>query len=143
MQLFGVLIPEKEQLVATVTDVVKGKAGLTLYASLFGLAIGFYAIAAIFIQGHAHTINTSSLVPWGMQISTYVYHFCRHNYSRGGLLLAYHRDGAHRADVLLSAVTQPEVPHVLDGHLVHLLPDHHHLGIHDLGTAGCVGAEDF
>jgi Ni/Fe-hydrogenase subunit HybB-like protein len=73
MQLFGVLIPEKEQLVATAADVVKGRAGLSLYASLFGLAIGFYAIAAIFIQGHAHTINTSSLVPWGMQISTYVY----------------------------------------------------------------------
>lgn len=73
MQLFGVLIPEKEQLAATVTDVVKGRAGLPLYASLFGLVIGFYAIAAIFIQGHAHTINTSSLVPWGLQISTYVY----------------------------------------------------------------------
>ena len=73
MQLFGVLIPEKEQLIATVTDVVKGKAGLTLYASLFGLVIGLYAIAAIFIKGHAETINTSSLVPWGLQISTYVY----------------------------------------------------------------------
>ncbi|MGB9080124.1 MAG: hypothetical protein WCD00_02415, partial [Desulfuromonadaceae bacterium] len=73
MQLFGVLIPEKEQLIATVTDVVKGRAGVSLYASLFGLAIGLYAIAAIFILGHAHTINTSNLVPWGLQISTYVY----------------------------------------------------------------------
>ena len=73
MQLFGVLIPEKEQLIATVADVAKGRAGLPLYASLFGLAIGLYAIAAIFIQGHAHTINTSNLVPWGLQISTYVY----------------------------------------------------------------------
>lgn len=73
MQLFGVLIPEKEQLAATAVDVAKGRAGLPLYASLFGLLIGFYAIAAIFIQGHAHTINTSSLVPWGLQISTYVY----------------------------------------------------------------------
>jgi len=73
MQLFGVLIPEKEQLIATVADVVKGKAGLALYASLLGLAVGLYAIASIFIRGHAHTINTSSLVPWGLQISTYVY----------------------------------------------------------------------
>jgi len=73
MQLFGVLIPEKEQLIATATDIIKGKANLYLYASLFGLAIGFYAIAAIFIQGHAHTINTSNLVPWGLQISTYIY----------------------------------------------------------------------
>ena len=73
MQLFGVLIPEKDQLIATANDVIKGKANLYLYASLFGLAIGFYAIAAIFIQGHAHTINTSNLVPWGLQISTYIY----------------------------------------------------------------------
>ena len=73
MQLFGVLIPEKEQLVSTVADVAKGRAGLPMYASLFGLLIGFYAIAAIFIQGHAHTINTSNLVPWGLQISTYIY----------------------------------------------------------------------
>jgi len=73
MQLFGVLFPEKEQLVAIVADVAKGKAGLSLYASLFGLVIGFYAIAAIVIQGHGHTINTSSLIPWGLQISTYVY----------------------------------------------------------------------
>lgn len=73
MQLFGVLIPEKEQLVETAADIAKGKAGLSLYASLVGLAVGFYAIAAIFIQGHGHTINTSNLVPWGLQISTYVY----------------------------------------------------------------------
>lgn len=73
MQLFGVLIPEKQQLLATVTDLVKGRAGLPLYASLAGLAIGLYAIAAIFILGHAHTINTSNLTPWGLQISTYVY----------------------------------------------------------------------
>ncbi|HEY3307814.1 MAG TPA: NrfD/PsrC family molybdoenzyme membrane anchor subunit [Desulfuromonadaceae bacterium] len=73
MQLFGILIPEKQKLISTVQDIAKGKAGLSLYASLLGLAIGFYAIAAIFIQGHAHTINTSNLVPWGLQISTYVY----------------------------------------------------------------------
>jgi Ni/Fe-hydrogenase subunit HybB-like protein len=73
MQLFGVLIPAKERLIATVTDIAKGKAGLSLYASIFGLIIGFYAIAAIFIQGHAHTINTSNLVPWGLQITTYIY----------------------------------------------------------------------
>jgi molybdopterin-containing oxidoreductase family membrane subunit len=73
MQLFGLLIPEKEQLIATATNVVKGKGGLWLYASLFGLAIGMYAIASIFIMGHAHTINTSSLIPWGLQISTYIY----------------------------------------------------------------------
>jgi len=73
MKLFGVLVPEKEQLVATLADITKGKAGFSLYAALIGLVVGLYAIAAIFIKGHAHTISTSSLVPWGLQISTYVY----------------------------------------------------------------------
>lgn len=73
MQLFGVLIPEKNKLTETAAAVVSGKAGLPMYASLFGLVIGLYAIGAIFILGHAHTINTSNLVPWGLQISTYIY----------------------------------------------------------------------
>jgi Ni/Fe-hydrogenase subunit HybB-like protein len=73
MQLFGVLIPEKNKLTETFAAVISGKAGLALYASLAGLVVGLYAVFAIFIQGHAHTINTSNLVPWGLQISTYVY----------------------------------------------------------------------
>lgn len=73
MQLFGVLVPAKEKLTATVTDISKGRGGLALYASILGMLIGFYAIAAIFIQGHGHTINTSNLVPWGLQITTYIY----------------------------------------------------------------------
>lgn len=73
MQLFGVLIPEKEQLLTTADDILKGRGGLPMYLSLFGLLIGMYAIAAIFIQGHGHTINTSNLVPWGLQITTYIY----------------------------------------------------------------------
>lgn len=73
MQLFGVLIPEKNKLMEAVAAVAKGKAGVPMYASLIGLVVGFYAIAAIFIQGHAHTINTSNLVPWGLQITTYIY----------------------------------------------------------------------
>lgn len=73
MQLFGVILPEKNSLMNTATAVIRGKETLTMYASMLGLVIGFYGIAAIFILGHAHTVNTSSLVPWGMQISTYVY----------------------------------------------------------------------
>ncbi len=73
MQLFGVLIPEKNNLIEMASSIVKGKAGMSMYASLAGLAVGFYAIAAIFILGHGHTINTSNLVPWGLQISTYIY----------------------------------------------------------------------
>lgn len=73
MQLFGVLIPEKNKIMEAIGAVTKGKAGVPMYVSLIGLVIGFYAIAAIFIQGHAHTINTSNLVPWGLQITTYIY----------------------------------------------------------------------
>jgi len=37
------------------------------------MLIGFAAIASIFIQGHGHTINTSNNIPWGLQITTYIY----------------------------------------------------------------------
>lgn len=72
-QLFGTYLPERERLAATLGDIVKGKGGVPFYISLLGLLVGFYAIAAIFIQGHGHTINTSNLVPWGLQITTYIY----------------------------------------------------------------------
>jgi len=72
-QLFGTYLPDRDRLAATFGDIVRGKAGVPFYLSLFGLLIGFYAIAAIFIQGHGHTINTSNLVPWGLQITTYIY----------------------------------------------------------------------
>ena len=73
MDINGVLIPDTRKLSATICAILKGKGGLPLYLSLFGLVIGFYAIGAIFITGHGHTLNTSSLVPWGLQITTYIY----------------------------------------------------------------------
>ena len=73
MQLLGVVLPDKERFQATIGDILKGKGGIPLYLSLIGLIAGFYGITAIFIKGHAETINTSNLVPWGLQISTYVY----------------------------------------------------------------------
>lgn len=73
MELFGVILPEKQKLSNTIGDILKGRGGALLYLFLFGLIVGFYGIGAIFVQGHADTINTSNLVPWGMQISTYVY----------------------------------------------------------------------
>jgi molybdopterin-containing oxidoreductase family membrane subunit len=73
MDIFGALLPDKAKLTATASDIARGKGGFMLYLSLLGLIVGFYAIGAIFIKGHAHTINTSNLVPWGLQISTYVY----------------------------------------------------------------------
>lgn len=72
-QLFGTYLPDRDRLVAAINDIFKGKAGLPFYLSLLGLIIGFYAIAAIFIQGHGHTINTTNLIPWGLQITTYIY----------------------------------------------------------------------
>ena len=73
MELFGVILPDKQRLSSVIGTILQGKGGLHFYAFLIGLVAGFYGIAAIFIKGHAHTINTSNLVPWGMQISTYVY----------------------------------------------------------------------
>jgi molybdopterin-containing oxidoreductase family membrane subunit len=73
MELFGVILPDKQKLSSTIRDIFSGKGGFPLYLSIVGLIVGFYAIAAIFIKGHAETINTSNLVPWGLQISTYVY----------------------------------------------------------------------
>lgn len=69
----GVLIPDTARLRAVISDILAGKGGMPLYAALAGLLVGFYAIGAIFIQGHGHTINTSNLVPWGLQITTYIY----------------------------------------------------------------------
>lgn len=69
----GILIPDTARLSAVIRDILKGKAGLPLYLFLAGLVAGFYAIAAIFISGHAHTINTNNQVPWGLQITTYIY----------------------------------------------------------------------
>ncbi|SNB44816.1 NrfD/PsrC family molybdoenzyme membrane anchor subunit [Geobacter sp. DSM 9736] len=73
MQFSGVVFPDRERLSKAFSDVLKGKGGIPFYLSLIGLVVGFYAIATIFIQGHAKTINTSNLVPWGLQISTYIY----------------------------------------------------------------------
>jgi molybdopterin-containing oxidoreductase family membrane subunit len=69
----GVLIPDVARLSSVIGEIIKGRAGMPLYLFLAGLVAGFYAIAAIFISGHAHTINTSNLVPWGLQITTYIY----------------------------------------------------------------------
>jgi Ni/Fe-hydrogenase subunit HybB-like protein len=73
MTFYGVLIPDLKKLADTLKAALKGKGGPALYISLVGLVAGFYAIAAIFITGHGHTINTNSQVPWGLQITTYIY----------------------------------------------------------------------
>lgn len=73
MQIYGVLLPEKSRLIAWFSSCRRGQAGLLVYLAILGLILGGAGIASIFILGHGHTTNTSSLVPWGLQISTYVY----------------------------------------------------------------------
>ena len=73
MELFGVILPDKQKLSSTIGDILKGKGGIPLNLSIIGLIAGLFAIASIFIKGHGETINTGNLVPWGLQISTYVY----------------------------------------------------------------------
>ncbi|MDA8429561.1 MAG: polysulfide reductase NrfD [Geobacteraceae bacterium] len=73
MQIFGVFVPEKDRLRSYFSLFKQGRGGLIVYLALIGLVLGGIGFASIFILGHGQTINTSSLVPWGLQISTYVY----------------------------------------------------------------------
>lgn len=73
MQIFGVFLPEKTNLRQYLRLCRSGRGGLIFNLAFIGLLLGGFGIASIFIRGHGHTTNTSSLVPWGLQISTYVY----------------------------------------------------------------------
>ena len=73
MRFDGIVLPDRARLREAVDDILKGRGGGPLYLSLLGLFAGFLAIGCIFFLGHAHTTNTSDLVPWGIQITTYVY----------------------------------------------------------------------
>ena len=73
MELNGVILPDRTRLATAMGDILKGKGGAPLYLSFIGLIIGMYAVATVFIIGHGETINTYSLVPWGLQITTYIY----------------------------------------------------------------------
>lgn len=73
MQIFGVLLPEKDRLLSYFRQFKQGKGGLVVYLALLGVVVGGFGVGSIFFRGHGETINTSSLVPWGLQISTYVY----------------------------------------------------------------------
>jgi Ni/Fe-hydrogenase subunit HybB-like protein len=73
MQIFGLLVPEKNRLLSYFSEFKQGKGGFIVYLALIGLILGGIGFCSIFILGHGNTINTSSYVPWGLQISTYVY----------------------------------------------------------------------
>ena len=73
MQIFGLYLPEKQRLFDYLKLFKQGKGGIVVYLAIMGLVIGTIGIGSIFILGHGHTTNTSSQVPWGLQISTYVF----------------------------------------------------------------------
>ena len=73
MRFDGILLPEWDRLRETVRGIFTGKGGIAIYAAIAGLLAGFTGVAAIFLLGHAETTNTNDLMPWGIQISTYVY----------------------------------------------------------------------
>jgi len=73
MSFDGTVLPDRIRMREAVSDILKGRGGVPLYLSLLGLLTGFIATGCIFLLGHAHTTNTSDLVPWGIQITTYVY----------------------------------------------------------------------
>ena len=73
MRIFGEILPEKEVLLNYGKAVLQGKESRLTYLSLLGMVVGLIGIACIFVLGHGVTTNTSSYIPWGMQISTYVY----------------------------------------------------------------------
>jgi len=73
MQIFGLFLPETSRLQSYFREFKQGAGGLIVYLSIVGLIFGGIGFCSIFIFGHGHTTNTSSHVPWGLQISTYVY----------------------------------------------------------------------
>lgn len=73
MRFDGIVLPDRARLRDAAGDILRGRGGLPLYLSLLGLLAGFLAIGCILLLGHADTTNTSDLVPWGIQITTYVY----------------------------------------------------------------------
>ncbi len=73
MKVFGVYLPQKELLCEFSADFIKGKTGIWSYIAALGVILGAIGILSIFLLGHGETTNTSSYVPWGLQISTYVY----------------------------------------------------------------------
>src|SRR3989304_1221008 len=73
MRFDGIVLPDRARLREAVDDIRKGRGGISLYLSLLGLLAGFPALGFSFLLGHPHTTNPPDLVPWGIQITTYVY----------------------------------------------------------------------
>lgn len=67
------ILPEKKDVKQAISDLLKGRAGFLTYLALLGLLLGLISVARIFILGHGETTNTNAQVPWGLQITTYIY----------------------------------------------------------------------
>lgn len=67
------ILPTKEDGKRVFREFVQGKAGLLTYLSFIALLISLIAVGRIFILGHGETTNTNAQVPWGLQITTYIY----------------------------------------------------------------------
>lgn len=72
-ELFTDILPTKEDGQRVLREFIQGKAGLLTYLSFIALLISLIAVARIFIIGHGETTNTNAQVPWGLQITTYIY----------------------------------------------------------------------
>lgn len=66
-------IPSLEGIRSLLLDFLKGKAGIWLYIATVGVLLGVYAVVFTLVKGHGAAVNTTSLAPWGVQITTYVY----------------------------------------------------------------------
>src|SRR3989304_3253900 len=73
MRFDGIVLPDRARLREAVDDILKGRGGGPLYLSLLGLVAGFLPLGCFLLLRHARTTTTSDLVPWGIQITTYVY----------------------------------------------------------------------
>lgn len=72
-ELLTDILPTKEDGQRVLREFIQGKAGLLTYLSFIALLISLVAVARIFILGHGETTNTNAQVPWGLQITTYIY----------------------------------------------------------------------
>ena len=150
----GSSLPDRTRLVTAIGTSSTG-GGVPLYLSLLGLvgrfhrhrghlhsgarahhqhlqpgSLGYADINLCLFCTSQHRLHLCQflrrdLLRGGVQAVRVAHHVPRDRDGPGRLLFPGNRDGARRADVLLPAVTQPEVSDVLDGGLVRRRRFHH------------------
>ncbi len=75
MMIYGVSLPDKNSMMKGFRELLSGSTTKSriFYVCLIGVLLGAYAVVRILFEGHGAVTNTSNLVPWGIQITTYVY----------------------------------------------------------------------